>query len=125
MSKNKVQNETSRLYAAKLLFQFNVAGSKSKRVPCEQRIVHIEAASGKKALGIAKRIGGKAQHRYKNTDGKQVRFEFIGVQDLIGIGSECEPNEVWYELVKLTSPMARKEKYIPPENELPAIMYDV
>ena len=110
-------------YGAKLLFQYReMEGKKAnKRRLCEQRIVHIDAVSAKEALKLAKRKGKDAQYRFKNIYGNYIYFDFIGVQELLSIGVECEPDEVWYELLDLVNPMERKQKFIPPEKNLTAI----
>jgi hypothetical protein len=110
-------------YAAKLLFQFRVmvGNDPGKRRLCEERIVLIEAASAKAALAEAKRIGKKARHKYRNTDGNDVYFEFIGVLDLMHLGVECEPNEVWYDIKEMLTPMERAGKILPREKDLSAI----
>jgi hypothetical protein len=107
-------------YATKLLFQYRVGNqllSKERRL-CEERIVQFEARSNKEALTIAKRKGRKARHSYRNSDGEIVRFEFVGVMDLLSLGVECEADEVWYEFRSRLSPMERRDKLIPPDSKL-------
>jgi hypothetical protein len=41
--------------------------------------------------------------------------------DLLGLGPECEENEVWYEIKEYLNPMERKSKLLPPEKRLSAI----
>jgi hypothetical protein len=115
--------QATQRFAAKLLFQFRVmiGNDPGKRRLCEERIVVIEAASAKAALAEAKRIGKKAGHKYKNTDGNDVYFEFVGLLDLMHLGVECEPNEVWYEIREMLTPMERAAKILPKEKELSAI----
>jgi hypothetical protein len=110
-------------YAAKLLFQFRVtiAGDSGKRRICEERIIVLKAPSGRAALAKAKGRGKQSQFRYKNTDGNPVRFEFIGILDLLCLGPECEKDEVWYDIRDRLLPSERKGLIIPPERELNAI----
>jgi hypothetical protein len=49
-----------------------------------------------------------------------VRFEFVGVLDLLELGLECEADEVWYDTRQMLTPMERRESLIPPERELSA-----
>ena len=93
-------------YAAKLLFQFRVTvdGDSGKRRTCEERIVVMDAASGKAALARAKRKGKESQYRYDNSEGNPVSFEFIGVMDLLCLDPECEQDEVWYDIVERLLP---------------------
>jgi hypothetical protein len=110
-------------YSAKLLFQFRVvtSGDSGKRRLCEERIIVLDARSAKSALTKTKREGKRAEHHYQNADGNTVYFEFVGVMDLLRLGVECGPKEVWYELCERLSPMERRDLLIPPENELNAI----
>lgn len=110
-------------YAAKLLFQFRVIAADwvNKRRLCEERIILLEAMSAGEALRFAKKKGREAQHSYKNSDGNRVRFEFVGILDLLQLGVECEEGEVWYEIKERLLPMERKVDIIPPEADLCAI----
>ena len=113
-------------YAAMLLFQFRVvtAGESNKRRRCEKRLILLAAPNGQAALRLAKRRGREAQHSYFNSDGGRVRFEFVGVLDLLHLGLECEPDEVYYQLCRLTEPMERRGRLLPPESRLQAIAED-
>jgi hypothetical protein len=110
-------------YAAKLLFQFRVIvnGDSGKRRLCEERIVVLEANPAKAALKKAKAKGKSGEHSYKNTDGNKVRFEFIGVMELLELDPACRDDEVWYDIVERVSPSERRDKLIPPEAQLNAI----
>lgn len=110
-------------YAAKLLFQFRVTtpAGDGKRRTCEERIVLIEAPTARKALAEAKRRGKAAEFRYANDEGNPVRFEFVGVLELIGLGIGCDDDEAWYDITERLSPMERKAEIIPPDSQLCAI----
>ncbi len=110
-------------YSATLLFQVRVdlGADTGKRRTCEERIVLIEARSASSALAKAKRKGRQAQHDYENHAGKTVYFEFVGVMDLLCLGLECDPDEVWYDIRERLSPMERRDVFIPPEAELNAM----
>ena len=118
----KPKNQGKRV-AAMLLFQFRVMvdGDPGKRRICEKRIINFRAANGRAALAAAKRRGREAQYSYRNNDGNPVHFEFVGVQDLCCLDPVCEPDEVWYDIVHLVTPMERKNKLIPRESELRAL----
>jgi hypothetical protein len=105
-------------YAAKLLFQFRVIGVVSVRRICEERIVTIRAANSKKALAAAKRYGRGKTLRYKNDEGREVRFELIGILDLVELGIACGTEEVWYDIYEKVRPMERRRALIPSEKEL-------
>lgn len=109
-------------YAAKLLFQFRVEvggepASRNRRI-CEERIILFTARGDKEALRKAKARGHAGQHHFLNDHGQTVWFEFIGVRDLLHLGAECNADEVWYEIHEMINPMERKEKLIPPDDEL-------
>jgi len=110
-------------YAAKLLFQYRVVvgTEEGKRRICEERIVLILAPSARQALILAKRNGKAGQHSYRNDEGNRVHFEFIGVMELLHLGLECEPDEVWYEIIQRVRPRERKNRLVPPEPKLQAI----
>jgi hypothetical protein len=112
-------------YAAKLLFQFRVVtdGAANKRRTCEERIIQFKAPTVKDALRYAKRYGRDEQHSYKNNSGGKVYFEFVGVMELLHLGAECEPNEVWYEIIELLKPMERRRRFLPPEAQLNAVAW--
>lgn len=88
---------------------------------CEERIVVLRATHARDALACAKRYGRKAQHAYRNDDDNPVRFEFVGVLDLLHLGPECEENEVWYDIVTRKQPMERAAVILPDESSLCAI----
>ncbi len=115
--------ERLKRYAAKLLFQFRViiAGDSGKRRICEARIILLKATSGKVALAKAKQKGRKSQHNYKNSEGNLVRFEFVGVVELLCLDPACDQDEVWYDIVELLLPSERRARFIPPESTLNAI----
>ncbi len=61
------------------------------------------------------------EHEYKNSEGRPVRFEFIGIADLLGLGLECDAEEVWYEIFERVQPKERRDAFIPPESKLRAM----
>src|SRR5689334_8475143 len=110
-------------YSAKLLFQFKVtvAGREPKRRLCEERFLMFRAVSARRALAHAKRRGRESQHSYEGQGGANVRFEFVGVMELLLLGSECERDEVWYEIKRMVSPSERKDELLLPEGSLHAV----
>jgi hypothetical protein len=119
MTTTPAQDRGDEQFSAKLLFQFRIGRQRhsQRRRLCEERIVQLQASSSKVALTIAKRKGRTAQHSYRNIDGEMVRFEFVGVMDLLHLGP-CEEGEVWFEFTRRLSPMERRHKLIPPDSEL-------
>jgi len=118
-----VKKLPTRRYSAKLLFQYRVVvdGSACIRRLCEERILTFPSSYGRAALREAKRRGRAAQHSYTNGEGNPVRFEFVGVMELICVESACEADEVWYEMSERVRPMERRGTFIPPESRLHAI----
>src|SRR5262245_58889699 len=106
---------TERRYSAMLLFQFRVIteGMSNKRRLCEKRLIVFTAPNGRAAFRKAKQRGRAAQHNYLNCCGGKVRFEFVGVHDLMHLGHECQPDEVWYELCRMHTPMERRDRILP------------
>ena len=111
-------------YAAKLLFQFRVVGVGAKMRICKERIILLQASTAEQALKQAKRKGCESQFQNLNEHGEKVRFEFVGVMDLLYLGIECEKDEVWYDVRTRLMPMERKRKLIPKEEELNAIAWE-
>lgn len=113
--------ETVNRFAAKLLFQFRTltSGVSNKKRVCEERIILFMAATPKIALRLAKRRGKDEEFSYVD-DGTKVLFEFVGVRELIELGTCSEPDEVWSVLFDKIEPMENKDKLIPKENNLRA-----
>jgi hypothetical protein len=112
------------LYAAKLLFEFFIVvdGQPGIRRLCEERMILVEAGCAEDALRIAKSQGRGSQWQYRNANGDPVHFRFVGVMDLLHLGSECAPNEVWYGITQRVRPMERKRKLLPREAHLCAVV---
>jgi hypothetical protein len=102
-------------YAAKLLFQWNAmpGGRASSRRVCEETIVNFRAASPRRAVAKAKSIG--RQHSFRS--GK-IRFQFIGILQLMELGLESGPDEVWWELSFRSRPLERRARILPREKDL-------
>ena len=112
-------------YSAALLFQFRsmVDGNPGKIRLCEKRIIHFKAPNAQAALKHAKRRAHESEYRSKNVAGGNVFFEFVGVRDLLCFDSGDEPDEVWYQVIKMVTPMERKRSIIPHESQLSAIRF--
>ena len=113
----------SKRFAAKLLFQFRVVidGDSGMRRLCESQIIHFKAEDAKEALREAKKRARKRQHAYENSDGNTVRFEFIGVEELLCLDPGCKPDEVWYDIHERLRPMERRAILLPTQKQLNAI----
>ncbi len=123
MPKKTTKPAATSLYSARLLFQFRVVvdGEANKRRLCEDRIITFTETHARAALREAKKRGRAAQFNFKNGNGGSVYFEFVGVLDLLHLGSECSQGEVWYDIIQRLTPMERRATLIPPESELNAI----
>lgn len=110
-------------YAARLLFQFRVVvnGHAGVRRLCEDRIIVVRASGARSALAKARAHARAAEYHYRNSSGSPVFFEFVGVTDLLELGMECGPDEVWYDIVQKVKPMERRRKLIPAPERLNAI----
>ena len=112
-------------FAALLLFQWRAVGDRQSRARrlCEQRMLNFTASSGRSALAEARKRGRAAQFRYRNDEGNPVHFEFVGVLDLLDLGAECDPDEVWYDIVRVLKPMERRKELVPRADQLTAISW--
>jgi hypothetical protein len=122
----KPSAENCRRYAVLLLFQFRVvtASVSNKRRLCEKRLIVLSCPDARTALREATRRGRRSQFHYYNAMGGQVFFEFVGILDILHLGSECEPDEVWYEIERINQPMERREELIPSRNRLDRLAAD-
>ena len=77
-----------------------------------------------RTLRVAKRHASRRRFSFSTTDGGRIAFAFVGVLDLLHLGIECEPEEVWYNIVQLVRPMERRRKLIPAERQLNAIQWE-
>lgn len=112
-------------YAAKQLFQYRFdSDTPSSMRLTEERIVVVMASSASGALKAVERRGRQKQSKFRNDDGLLVHLEFVGVVELIHLGVECEPDEVWYDMRRMKGPMERKEKIIPERSLLSAFQYE-
>jgi len=111
------------LYAAKLIFEFLVlvGGRPGVRRLCEDRLILVTAPNANVALREANRQGRASEHKYRNNHGNPVHFRFVGVVDLLHLGVECQPNEVWHTTTERVRPMERRARLIPKAHELNAI----
>src|SRR5262245_50346767 len=112
MRKHNMQRKR---YAAKLLFQFRIIvnGKAASRRVCEERIIVFKEQSDQRALRYANSRGRQAQCTCRNSDKNTVAFEFVGVRDMIQLGLECKPDEVWYDIKEIFRPMERQSQLIP------------
>jgi uncharacterized protein DUF4288 len=110
-------------YAARLLFQFRVManGDPGVRRLCEDRIIVVRPLGARSALAKARTRGKAAEYHHRNPSGNPVFFEFVGVTDLLELGVECEPDEVWYDIVQKVKPMERRRQLIPAPERLNAV----
>lgn len=66
---------------------------------------------------MAKRRGAVGEFHYPR--GRATMFvEFVGVVDLLELGVEADPDEVWWELTKKMKPMERRRQLILPDSDL-------
>ena len=87
-------------------------------------MILIKAKSAREALRLARRHASRRRRSFRTTDGSRMAFEFVGVLDLLHLGVECEPEEVWYDIIQLVRPMERRRELIPPEAKLNAIQWE-
>jgi len=66
----------------------------------EGPIITYTADSSDAALAVAKRKGADSAHDYLNDEGHTIFFEFVGVLDLLELGLESDPEDVYYAIVE-------------------------
>ena len=108
-------------FAALLLFQFRKIkdGCSNRRRVCEERIILFETNAAIKALSMAENRGRDEEFSYID-DGVEIRFEFIGIIELVELGQSLDSDEVWWRLYEKMEPMERRDKLIPNKLELSA-----
>ena len=113
-------------YVATLLYQY-AAVDPSRRVErrlCEESMIVVRARSAREALRLSKQHARRRQYTVVTSDGDRLEFELIGVRDLLQLGIECQPEEVWCDTFELVRPMERRAKIIPPEGRLNAVWWE-
>lgn len=113
-------------YSAMLLFQYRADlgnGQSDVMRRCEERLIVLFARNAESALRKAKAHGKESEFNGRSEAGNPLLFEFIGVKDLLDLES-LDESEVWYDIRTLKLPMERREKLIPPEEELNAIYWE-
>lgn len=114
-------------YSAKLLFQFRPVPGNGKSytmLRCEERLIVVNARNAGSALRKAKAHGKESELELTAEAGNPILFEFVGVTDLLKLDTASHPDEVWYDIKFMKSPMERKNKLIPPEEKLNAIWWE-
>lgn len=87
---------------------------------CEERITLVTASTPDQALALAKKSAKATETRIDYADGESVAIEFVGILQLMHLGLECEPDQVWYEMKVMKTPMERKRDLIPERKDLAA-----
>ena len=112
-------------YSAKMLFQFRAdlgEGRSNVMRLCEVRIIVISAKNATSALRKAKKYGKNAEMTFEGSETSYPNyFEFVGITDLLELGIETGPEEVWYDIVTMKQPSERRDKIVPEESQLKAI----
>jgi len=108
-------------FSALMLFQFRTEknGISNQRRVCEERIIVIQASSALEALRLVRQKGIDEEFSYYDND-IEVFFEFIGVMELIELGTFLDEDEVWYHFIEKLRPMENKDKILPSESQLDA-----
>lgn len=107
-----------------MLFQFRADlgnGLSDVMRLCEERIIVILARNASSALRKVKAYGKRKEFEGKAEAGNPIYFEFVGVTDLLELGVETEPEEVWYDIITMKQPSGRRDTLIPKESKLNAI----
>jgi hypothetical protein len=113
-------------YAAKLLYQYAAVSphQRTSRRLCEESTIVLRATSAREALRLAKRHARRRYFTFRTVHGVRLALQFVGVRELIHLGPEHEPEEVWSEFRSLVRPMERRAKLLPRESDLNAIQWE-
>ena len=126
MGSRRRRRVTKRRFAAKLLFQWRVVvkGRSNKRRLCEERIILIRTTSAAEAHRLALKTGRAGEFHYMNHARNPVRFEFVGILDLLELGIECLPDEAWYDIKYMYTPKERAKRIVPAKRKLNALYWE-
>jgi hypothetical protein len=107
-------------YSAKLLYRFRVSpqSKRKQKYTCIESIVVFTAKDPESALDHCMKVGGRNSCRYRNTDGRDVKLEFLGVMDMERITSEFDKEEVWYDVRERLLWPQRIKRLIPTRKSL-------
>jgi len=105
-------------YSAKLLFQYRLEEADTEMRRCEESTVVVKAETAKDAIRQLKKQGKARQFRYVSTEQRRIRFEFVGIMDILRLGMECEANEVWYSVYTRKQPMERRSTLVRTDSQL-------
>lgn len=112
-------------YSAKLLFQYRFPKDLASRYrTVEERLVCLHASSAKQALSMFKQRGKRDAYRFTNNDGVPVRFEFVGVIEMIHLGQEAEKDEFWYSVRRMKMTREKEKSVVPSAQDLSAFRYE-
>lgn len=121
MKSSKRQAPVRQRYAGKILFQFRFTEDPGEIFrTTEERIIIVRAAGSGEALGMVDKYGEEAQYRFKNNEGSECVFEYVGCMELMHLGAESDDDEVWYSVRRMKLPMERKATLIPEKSRLSA-----
>lgn len=105
-------------YAGKLLFQYIAPHeSPDSLLVIEERTLVLKAASAGKALKAFRARGTEGAFSFVNNYGVKMKFQFVGVLEMISLGIESDDDEVWYVIRKMKGPRNR----VPASSELLAV----
>jgi hypothetical protein len=105
-----------RRYAAKLLLAWSpdpVTNSRRSAIT-EERTLTFDARSATSALRKANALGRSAEVRYDSGH----RLTFVGVVQLLELGSETETGEVWWEFKRRSTDPAKLRRLLTPPHRL-------
>lgn len=96
-----------RRFSASLVFVYSQATDGVMRL-MERRIVSVEAASAEEAYAAVMQLGKDGEVRKDRRTGTNFSLDFMGVQEMIELGLEASPHEVWHELSRVKWPLVSK-----------------
>lgn len=110
-------------YSCKLLFQWSpkqTGRARSNARVVEERIYSFEALSVDAALSESKRLG-RENEVFHDIENQDVKFQFVGVLELIQLTENTPSSEVWVEVKDGAAKNGTLSHLIPKECSLGAI----
>lgn len=86
-------------FLAKLVFKIK-CGDGNHAAQFDEQIRLIQAGSAEEALETGRKIGKEESDAFLNTHLEMVKWEFLGVAELITLDNECHGAEVYSRIVE-------------------------
>lgn len=96
-----------RRYSAILILIYEQFAHSATRL-MERRMVSVESKSAEDAYDLFMKIGRASEVRKNKRTKTNFSLIFIGLQEMIELGVEASPHEVWHEVSRVKWPLVRR-----------------